>query len=336
MNKQIIFWFFSILILNFQVFAKDKKVIIDTHLEQPQWFEDSFLNFAEDLAETSENKKRLILYFHQVGCPYCDKFIRDNFYDQKISQQVQKYFNVIALDIWGDRLVTDFNGQEITEKAFAQQFKVQYTPTVIFLDEKAQPLNRLNGYYPPYKFAPIVNYVGQNLNQKMPFITYYRQQKQPKASGKLHIKTNYLKAPYDLSEAVKHSNKPLLVLFEQKICQSCDELHQNFMDHDLKKQLEHYQIVLLDRFSKQMMITPKGQKISMQAWANQLNIQYLPSILFFDKEKEIFRLESWLKTDHLITGFSYISNKAYLKEPEFQRYIRRLENEKQRLKTKNK
>ncbi len=325
-TRLLFFILLNLSICNTLLHAETDHKDIHPHLENPSWFLDSFLNFKEDLAEASAENKRLLLYFHQEGCPYCDKFIRDNFYDQQISKKIQKYFNLIELDIWGDRLVTDFKGQEMTEKAFAQQYKVQYTPTLIFLDSQGKPINRLNGYYPPYKFTPIVDYIGQNLNKKMAFSAYYQQQKQPKASGKLHIQDHYLKPPYDLSKKMK---KPLLVLFAQKVCQSCDELDQLFLKNEgLKQLLEDFNIILLDRFSNQLITTPNGQKISIKKWANQLNIQYLPSILFYKDEKEIFRMESWFEADHLITGFTYILTKAYLKEPEFQRYIRRLENEK--------
>ena len=37
--------------------------------DQPAWFKDSFLDVREDIAEATKSGRRLMLYFHQDGCP---------------------------------------------------------------------------------------------------------------------------------------------------------------------------------------------------------------------------------------------------------------------------
>ena len=39
--------------------------------DQPAWFKQSFLDIREDVAEAAANDQRVVLYFYQVGCPYC-------------------------------------------------------------------------------------------------------------------------------------------------------------------------------------------------------------------------------------------------------------------------
>ena len=36
----------------------------------PPWFKESFLEFTDDIAEAAEEGKRVLLLFHQDGCPY--------------------------------------------------------------------------------------------------------------------------------------------------------------------------------------------------------------------------------------------------------------------------
>ena len=94
--------------------------------EKPDWFKDSFLDIREDIAEAEEENKRVVLCFYQDGCPYCGKLLKDNFGNPDIAAMTQKNFDVIALNMWGDREVTDLAGEDTTEKAFAAALKVQY------------------------------------------------------------------------------------------------------------------------------------------------------------------------------------------------------------------
>ena len=98
--------------------------------EPPSWFKESFLDIREDVAEAAKSGRRLMLYFHQDGCPYCAKLLRENFGDKAIADKTRKHFDVIAINLWGDREVTDLLGKATTEKAFAKALRVQFTPNV--------------------------------------------------------------------------------------------------------------------------------------------------------------------------------------------------------------
>ena len=43
--------------------------------EIPHWFKESFLDFEEDVDEAAAAGKRVMIYFHQEGCPYCAKLV---------------------------------------------------------------------------------------------------------------------------------------------------------------------------------------------------------------------------------------------------------------------
>ena len=73
--------------------------------EYPDWFKTSFLELEDDVAEAAEAGKRLMLVFHQDGCPYCSTFVERNLSQKDIVETVQQNFDAIEINIWGDREV---------------------------------------------------------------------------------------------------------------------------------------------------------------------------------------------------------------------------------------
>ena len=89
----------------------------------------------------------MVPYFYQDGCPYCAKLLNDNVGNRKTADKTQWSFDVIAINMWGDREVIDLSGETTTEKAFAAALRVQYTPVLLFLKEQGRMVNRINGYF---------------------------------------------------------------------------------------------------------------------------------------------------------------------------------------------
>ncbi|MFL6574371.1 MAG: thioredoxin family protein, partial [Burkholderiales bacterium] len=127
--------------------------------EAPEWFVESFLDLREDAAEAATRGKRLMLYFMQDGCPYCRQLVTVNWRQPQIVEKTRRHFVPVAINIWGDREVTLADGRKLAEKRFAAALKVQFTPTLLFFDEKGNVVARLNGYYPPSEFERVLDYV---------------------------------------------------------------------------------------------------------------------------------------------------------------------------------
>ena len=139
---------------------------------KPDWFKQSFMDIREDISEATGQGRRVLLYFYQDGCPYCKKLLETNFALRDISDKTRAVMDVIAINIWGDREVTDLAGNSVSEKQFAADLKVMFTPTLLFLDEDGVVVMRLNGYYPPHKFAAVVDYVGRHKEKDLGFRDY--------------------------------------------------------------------------------------------------------------------------------------------------------------------
>jgi len=229
---------------------------------------------------------------------------------------------VIAINMWGDKEVTDLNGQLTTEKIFSEKMKVMYTPTLVFLTEKGNVALRVNGYYAPNKYEAALDYVRGHNERKISFRNYARKFLKRPVSGKLHQQSFILKPPYNLKKLLT-SNKPLLVLFEQKKCFDCDELHNDiFKRKETLKQIKRFNVVRLDMWSKDTLVNLQGKIVATKVLAKKLNITHSPSFVFFDKAgKDVFRIDAYLKSFHTQSVLDYIASAAYKKQPNFQRYI---------------
>lgn len=293
------------------------------HVEKPAWFKNSFLDIREDVAEAAEENKRVFLYFFQDGCPYCKKLIEDNFSNREIVEYTRKHFDVVSINMWGDKEVVDLKGNDVTEKRFSEGHRVMYTPTIVMLDKKGNQAMRINGYYYPGKFLTALKYVAEDKGKEILFRDYYARQPQQKSSGKLHMEPSYLQPPYDLRPEVRNSGKPLMVMFEQKRCLACDEMHGDIMQREgVKEQMARFDVVLLDMWSKIAVTTPAGRKTTATKWARALNVQFSPTRVFFDVSgKEVFRSEAYLRAFHTQYAMDYAASEGYKEQPNFQRWL---------------
>ena len=293
-----------------------------TH-QQPAWFKESFLDIRDDIAEASQAKRRVMLYFYQDGCPYCTKLLNENFGQKEIADKARKHFDVIAINIWGDREVKDLNGKTMPEKDFAKALGVQFTPSLQMLDEKGNTALRLNGYTPPHQFTVALDYVSQRLEKKQKYIDYLQAHASEPATGQLHPEPWLMAAPLNLTPKAIGDKKPLLVLFEQKVCAACDEMHRDaFPRPEVTELLKKFSVARIDISSNESLKTPTGSPLKMRDWTRKLNIIYTPSLLYFDRNgKEIFRVEGYLRPFHLSSSLEYVASGEYLKQPEFQRFI---------------
>lgn len=292
-------------------------------IDIPGWFKESFLDFPDEILEAAAAKKRLLVYFGQDGCPYCRELMQVNFARKDIADTTRARFDAIALDIWGDREVTWTDGRKRSEKEFASLLRVQFTPTILFLDERGEVVLRVNGYYPPHKFAAALDFASGRAPAGMPYPEYLKTAAAEPASGMLHDQPFFATPPFDLKRLRQGSKKPIAVLFEQKQCAPCDELHaKGFRDAAAAKLVPQFEWVRLDLFGSAPVTALDGKPASEAEWGRVLKVAYTPTVVFFDAAgREVFRIEAYLKPFHLASSLEYVASGAYRQEPNFQRFI---------------
>ncbi len=132
------------------------------------WFIQSFLDLREDAAEAKTQGKQLVILWEQRGCPYCREMHQVNLRIPEIVDYIKGNFNVVQLNLWGDREVTDIDGEVTTEKKLARKYRVQFTPTLQFFPADLPTgkvaghdaeVWRLLGYWKPFHFLNSFVYV---------------------------------------------------------------------------------------------------------------------------------------------------------------------------------
>ena len=302
---------------------EDKRLQRELHL--PDWFKLSFLDLQDDLdTAVHEGKDGIILYFGQKHCAYCKALLKINWGKPDIVKYTRKHFDVIALDIWGDREVTDFHGNTLSEKDYAEQQKTNFTPTLVFYNRDGIEALMLRGYYPPYRFRAALEYVADNHYQRMTFPEFLSIAPETMAfeDDEMIEESFFEPPPYALDRSRFPSDQPLLVFFEQGDCYACDVLHAGpLQDPGIREQLKGFQTVQLNLIGNTPVITPSGKHATDGKWARQLGLFYTPSLIFFDEQgNEIIRVDSVVRFSRLSKVLEYVSSKGYQHYPTFQRW----------------
>jgi len=141
------------------------------------FFHTSFLDMAEDHAEAAAQGKHLMVLWEQKGCPYCRELHLVNFARDEIRDYLHENYLVLQLNLWGDKEVTDFDGEVMIEKTIARKWFVSFTPTTIMFnanDVGAQDLRdaeafRLTGYFKPFHFISGLEYGASDVYREQPF-----------------------------------------------------------------------------------------------------------------------------------------------------------------------
>jgi thioredoxin-related protein len=278
--------------------------------EAPPWFAQSLLHLPDDVAEAAREGKRVMLYFGQPGCPYCKQLMEVNLRQRPIVERLQRHFVALELNIWGDRDVTWTDGRATTEKKLAAQLKVQYTPTLLFLDERGAIALRVNGYYPPPRFIAALDYAAGKAKSM-------EVAPSAQASARLHDE------PFFLATTDLRRQRPLAVLYETPYCAECDELHRVALRHPaVLAEIGKYDVVRLPLSGTDVITTPEGARMSAAAWARALKVDYVPTLVLYDAGgRERLRMEAYFRPFHISGALAYVSSGAWRKEPSFQRYL---------------
>lgn len=154
----------------------------DDGLYKQDWFLQSFLELPEDLAEATAKGKRFVLLWEQRGCPYCHDLHLINFADAKTVAYIRERFAIVQLNLWGDREVTDFDGEKLREKDFARKYRINFTPTLQFFPATADEMKgkkgpdaevaRMPGYFRPFHFISMFEYVWEKRYAHQDFQRY--------------------------------------------------------------------------------------------------------------------------------------------------------------------
>lgn len=297
---------------------------LETPLVLPDWFKLSFLDLREDLQEATSRQRGLIIYFGRHDCPYCKAQLEKNWGQADIVRYTRRHFDVVAIDVLGDRMVTDFSGHEISEKAFAAAKHANFTPTLFFYDNRGKLALKLAGYRPAYQFRAALEYAADHHQHEGSFSKYLSRAEGADRYGldKLNAYPGFHSPAFLLNYARAKTKRPLLVVFERSRCHACDVLHAGPLDDPrITHLLDRIDAVQLDMQRNDPVVTPQGQHTDSKRWAETLDISYAPTLIFYDeKGREIIRVDSVLGFHRLRGVLRYVIEGGYRHFPTYQQW----------------
>jgi thioredoxin-related protein len=150
------------------------------------WYLQSFLDLQEDVATAVSNGKHLAVVWQQRACPFCRRMALEHLSTPEIADYVRSHFEILHLDLHGDRETTDFDRKVMPERRLAQTYGVRLTPTIQFFPDVTEGLEtrppqqrevaRMPGLLEPKPFLAMFRYVQERGYEKEGFQSWLARQ----------------------------------------------------------------------------------------------------------------------------------------------------------------
>ena len=135
-------------------------------------------DYPGEIEAAAEEGKHLVMFFHQAGCPYCDKMRARVFPTDKIIDYYTSNFVMIDSNIRGNLDVVMPDGTEGTERELAKKLRVRATPVFIFFDDQGEVALRTTGFLNVDLFYLAGKYVSDGVyKSKKSFFRFVQEQK---------------------------------------------------------------------------------------------------------------------------------------------------------------
>lgn len=138
------------------------------------FFQPKFGDFQAELATARQQGKHgIFLFFEMDDCPFCARMKSNTLNQAEVQEAYRAQFLLYPIDVNGDTQMTDFQGRQTTEKAFALAHRVRATPTLLFFDLDGKLVARHTGpTRDKAEFLLLGKYVAEGEYATRPFARY--------------------------------------------------------------------------------------------------------------------------------------------------------------------
>jgi len=114
---------------------------------EEHFFHQSFGDLQEEAEIAREEGQTSILVMFELNdCPWCERMKEMILNQSEVQDYYRKNFRILVMNVEGDNLIVDFNGEEILEKDFALKHnRIRATPVFLFLDLEGSRITRYTG-----------------------------------------------------------------------------------------------------------------------------------------------------------------------------------------------
>jgi thioredoxin-related protein len=142
------------------------------------FFQQGFNNLPDEVAAAkSGGQEAILIMFEAEDCPWCAKMKATVLNQDTIQDYYRKHFRILMMDVNGDVPMTDFKGQEMSQKDFAfQHNRVRATPVFVFFGLDGKTLTKYTGAVKdPEEFLWLGEFVASGAWKTTNFTAYKRE-----------------------------------------------------------------------------------------------------------------------------------------------------------------
>ncbi len=135
--------------------------------------------YDEGLAKAEKEKKHVLISFYTKRCGWCRKMDQITFTDKEIKKVLNESYVAVKVDAQSNNQVKS-GDKRITEKQVAREFGVRSYPTTWFLKHSGGKIAPHYGYASAHNFLYVLNYVKDDLYDKISFQEYVKNESEKK------------------------------------------------------------------------------------------------------------------------------------------------------------
>lgn len=136
--------------------SKNMKKDVSSNVEESRDIDWMDLKFAQQKAV--EQGKKIMVFVEAEWCGICRRMEREVFTDTDVLHQLRSSYVSVMIDV-DSKSPQWFNGEELSVRQLAQQFKVSAVPTLLFVDEDGDVLAHQTGFVPAERMAALLTFI---------------------------------------------------------------------------------------------------------------------------------------------------------------------------------
>lgn len=124
-----------------------------------------------------------MVYFYTTRCGWCKRMDQYTFGNDEVKKTLNENYVPIRVDSYSGEKVK-VEGKQVTERQVAAMYRVRAHPVTWFLKPSGEQIAPRLGYADADEFLYILNWVKDDLYEKISFNEFVKQQQEKKKSEK--------------------------------------------------------------------------------------------------------------------------------------------------------
>lgn len=143
----------------------------------------TWYKYDQGLTKAKKEKKHIMVYFYTARCGWCKKMDQYTFGNEEVKKALNKSYVPIKVNGYsGEKVKVD--GKQITERQVATMYRVRAHPITWFLKPSGERIAPRIGYADAEEFLYILNWVKDDLYEKISFQEFVNQEQKKQNAEK--------------------------------------------------------------------------------------------------------------------------------------------------------